>query len=351
MTLENLTIGRICLHEVYRRSDERTIVPPAYGTGLLHLEGKARDAFNGRVLAAFRSDAKCMEMAIARHGPGSAANVGVALLSSNDAQFIQDSRALADLLAGAQISRAIPGGVVAVFDGTVGHPARRFFGLMKAELHEGFLKQQNLQATFVDSLFLSPKTKLYKIGLFVENQSHKPRLPDDYSATVYDSQLTSAQRESAALYFHDTFLGLEITADAAYQVRQFFENTKEFISTAPVDDEQKVDLYNSLYTYLKVDQSPTVQVGEFADSYMTPELGEAYRLRMRKNGVPTLAIPKDLKEVAGRLRLRRLRFPRRIMLSGPPEAMSELVRIEAIDGDSGTKWTRITVRAQIEDQE
>lgn len=66
-------------------------------------------------------------------------------------------------------------------------------------MHEAFLKGANLQATFVDSVFLSPKTKLYKIGLFVANAHPAGGLPDGWTATVYDSQLTAAERDGAAL--------------------------------------------------------------------------------------------------------------------------------------------------------
>lgn len=66
MALENLTIRRVCLHEVYKRTDERAVVPPTYATGLLELDPRARTAFASRVIAAFRSEAQCMWMTIAR---------------------------------------------------------------------------------------------------------------------------------------------------------------------------------------------------------------------------------------------------------------------------------------------
>lgn len=351
MALENLTIRRVCLHEVYPRTDERTIQQPTYAPGLLQMNARARAAFTSRVLAAFRSEAQCMGMTIARHGPGSVAATGLALLNVSDAAFVIDSRAFANGLAAAQTSRQIPGGLVVVFDGTVGHPAEPFFAIMKAELHEGFLKEQNLQATFVDSLFLSPKTKLYKIGMFVHQAGAPMAMPAGFSASVYDSQLTASQREGAALYFHGTFLGLEIPEDSAHQVRKFFDATRGFIASAPLTEEARVDLYNSLYTYLKVDQSPSVQYGAFADAYIPPDLADSYRDHMVRENVPDSAIPKDLAEVAGRLRVRRLRFPERITLSGPPDAMSELVEVEAIQGEEGEGWTRITVRGRLQSQE
>lgn len=350
MPLENLQIRRVCLHEVYRRADDQTLVPPTYGSGLLNLDQRAMGAFLSRVHSAFKADAKCMVMRIERAGPGSATECGDGLLRASDAAFVSDSRAFADLLADAQRARTVPGGVVAVFDGTVGNPAQPFFGIMKAELHEGFLKSNNLQATFIENLFLTPKTKLYKIGIFAR-RPNTTGLENGYVPTVFDSQLTASKREGAALYFHGHFLGLEIPEDAAHQVRKFFEHTREFIAAAPMPEDQKVDLYNGLYSYLKLDQRPTIQVGEFADTYMTEDLGDDYREQMRRRGFAEQAIDKDLSEVAGRLRLRRLRFPRRIALSGPPDAIDDLVTIDSIRGEAGNTWTRITIKGPIEGQE
>ena len=238
-----------------------------------------------------------------------------------------------------------------MFDGTVGHPATPYFRIMKAELHEGFLKQADLQATFVDSLFLSPKTKLYKIGLFVAHPGPRRDLPDGGTVTVYDSQLTAAQRDGAALYFHERFLGLVTPENSAHRTKQFFQKTREFIASAQMPMEQKVDLYNGLYTYMKVDRSPTIQVGTFADSYLPDGLGRDYRQFMHRERFPERAIQKDLSEVAGSLRMRKFRFPQRITLSGPPDAISDLVVVEGVEAPDGGSWTRITVRGQIEGQE
>lgn len=351
MPLENLTIARACLHEVHRRADDRNIIPPTYADELLTLDARGRAVFESRVLSAFRSDAKCMQMAIDSHGPGSVAVLGAAASSAGDDEYVAQSRAFADLLAAAQTSRGYPGGLVVVFDGTVGHPARRFFGIMKAEMHDAFLKGANLQATFVDSVFLSPKTKLYKIGIFVANNQPPGAMPDGWTATVYDAQLTATQRDNAALYFHESFLGLQFPANSAQQTKHFYQKTRAFIASAAIDEEQRVGLYNGLYSYLKLDRSPTLQVGMFANTYMDDDVADEYRSHMRRERFPSGAIPKDISEIAGRMRTRKLRFREKIMLVGPAEAIADLVDVETIEQPDGTRWTRLTVHGEIESQD
>lgn len=308
-------------------------------------------AFRSRVVAAFKATAQCMDMTIREHGQGSALAAGTQLLGKRDPGFVEHSRVFADALATAQVSRQIPGGLMVVFDGTVGNPATPFFGLMKAELHEGFLKTADLQAQYVDDLFLSPKTKLYKIGIFISDGANpRPELPEGWKATVYDSGMTASNRDGAATYFYGNFLGLDIPINAAQQVKKFFDETKAFIKASSLDEADKIDLYNGLYSYLKLDRGNTIQTSRFASTYMNEDLADDYLNHMRRQRFPTSAIAKDLAEVQGVLRLRKFRFPRSITLTGPPDAISDLVSVEEIVAE-GVVHTQIMIRGTLQGQE
>ncbi|WP_336945312.1 nucleoid-associated protein [Asaia sp. HN010] len=353
MPLENVTIGRVCLHEVHRRPEEGPQLVPTYGKGLLNLNADAMAHFRSRIIAAFKSNAQCMKMAIREHGAGSVLSMGVDLVGTRlPADFTNVSRAFAHALATAQASRQIPGGLMVVFDGTLGYPETPFFGLMKAELHEGFIKTTDLQAQFVNDLFLSPKTKLYKVGLFVSN-GDKPasNLPGGWQAIVYDSAMSAKLRDNAATYFYSTFLGLDIPQDAAQQVKKFFEHTKQFIKGANLPEDEKVDLFNGLYAYLKLDKGSTIQTSSFAEMYMNDDLADDYLLHMRKQHFPIEAISKDISEVSGSLRWRKLKFSRNITLLGPPDAVRDLVTVDEIVGEEGAAWTKITIRGELQGQE
>lgn len=352
MTFENLTVARICLHEVYPRGQDGNVVPPQYAPGLFNLQGKALATFKSRVLSAFKSDGHSMEMAIRNSADGDAVQIGASIIEMDDAGFVEASRQFADNLAAAQNSQRIPGGLVVVFEGTVGHPAKRYFGVMKAELHEGLQKLDDLQAVFVNNLFLSKGTKLYKIGFFIlDDLQEVIEFPDNWKPHLYDQLLTSSRRDGAANYFFSGFLGLDIPEDSAHRVRQFFEKTREFIRSSGATTEIKTDLYNGLYTYLKVDQRPTIQVQQFAQDYFSPELSDNYTNFMRGQNFPTRAIDKDLREVVGSLKQRRVRFRGRVTLSGPPDAFADLVKIEATRRDDGSVATVITIEGGIESQE
>ncbi|MFT8451805.1 MAG: nucleoid-associated protein [Zymomonas mobilis] len=352
MKLENLVIKRMCLHEIYKRADDNSIVEPNYSSSLLQLDEKALKAFTGRVVKAFSSEAQCMKMSIRDQTEGSVSATGPQLLSIPDTQFPQYSQSWAELLSQAQTARNIPGGLVVVFEGHVLYPPTPFFAVMKAELHQGFLKKENLQASLVENLFLSPKTKLYKIGIFIKKYTESTSVSNIWDAFVYDSHLTESNRDGAASYFYDKFLGLDVPTNSARQTRFFFTSTTDFIKNLKISEDEKFDLYNCLYSYLKTEKSPTIQVCIFANRFMSPDLGDSYIQYMREHDISESAIIKDLSELKSKLQRRRIKFSHQITLSGTPENVHKFVKVNSIrNEEEGKSWTQIMIQGSVEGQE
>lgn len=71
MDLINLHVGRVILHEVFKRTDERLKVEPQYGAGIEALDGPALDALRERIVAAMSRSDRCIEMTISKSEPAS----------------------------------------------------------------------------------------------------------------------------------------------------------------------------------------------------------------------------------------------------------------------------------------
>lgn len=365
MSFENLTIGRLIIHEVFRRNVDRAIVDPTYGSQLIVLPQEAKDELQGRITQALGKSSHGVEMAFQDTGLESTwfKAKSIVEVQGNNALFIELSQQVAAKLAAAQSNRNIPGGIVAVIEGTCGNPAKSFMCIIKAEPHGGFTKRQangHLTLEFIKELFLTPQAKLYKIGAFLcdDPGAATAQTPAaGWKAFLFDDLITQGNKLAAAQYFYETFLGLAFPSNSAFQTKQFHALTKDFIRTAPVPQEKKVDLLNALTTYLKVDQAATIQVDVFSENYFDdPGLKDAYMAYMAQRDFPTTAVHKDLSEVQSQLRLRKLTFGHDIKLTAPADDFNNYVRIESIDGepDAGgnvPKWTRITVRDHIRDQE
>lgn len=356
MDLQNLAIERVILHEVFRRNDDRLRIQPLYGEELEALDAPALDALCDRVIAAMSRSDRCIEMTIANVAVNSMASVVSQLVDADDAVFIRHSRQVADFLADAQKSRAIPGGVVVAFSGSFGAPRKRIVGVIKAEVHTGFMRDQadgRFILKFLDKLLLTPQTKLYKIGLFVEHNPGAPTFDQGWKAYIYDEMMTVRDRYGAAQYFYEGFLGLAFPESSARHTKQFHDLTKNFIQSMGVPEEEKIALHNALVTYLKVDQSPTVEVTAFATAYFgDPELQDAYEKYMTHEGFPDTAVNKDLADVQSSLRTRRLVFRNQVRLIAPAEGFDDLIKIEVTDGEQNgngevPKWTKVTIKDRI----
>jgi hypothetical protein len=151
---------------------------------------------------------------------------------------------------------------------------------------------------YLKDLFLGPQTKLFKIGAFLYDGVTLPAAaPTGWEAVVYDKQMTPKNRDGAANYFYESFLGCTIPVNSAQLTRRFFEETRAFINLIDVPDEKKSDLLTDLYTYLKVDQSPTVEIAAFSNQYLGPELKDDYETFMQGKSFPTNAVSKDTSDI------------------------------------------------------
>lgn len=210
---------------------------------------------------------------------------------------------------------------------------------------------------FLKDLILTPQTKLYKIGAFVEMDSAADPFVTGWKAMVYDDMMTPSNRYNAAQYFYEGFLGCGFPESSARLTKNFHDLTKAFIRKLDVPEERKLDLNSALITYLKVDQAPTVGVAAFAQAYLEePELRDAYSQYMQEKEFPQNAVAKDLTDVAGELKQRKVMFANNIKLVAPADKFKEYIRMKSIDGEADEhgqipKWTEIIVRDHIRDQE
>lgn len=351
MIFENLRVGRIVVHEVFPRNEDRTIRPPAFSDRLEVLSAEALGAFRLRVTDALAGQTQSLEMRIAKHGAGSLLDVAEALVGCTDAVFLEGSRTVANKLAEAQLGRRIPGGMLIVFDGTVGSSSTHFLGVIKAETQAGFRRATSgAQAVieFLENVFLTPATRLYKIGILAFDNIAMAR-PDGRRAFVFDSNISLSNREAAAAYFYDGFLGCALPSDGPYQTMKFFDLTKEFIKGSPLEPSQRRDAMDSLFVFIKDEQDPTFTSEQFSERFIPAALRDSYTEFMAAKKFTSSAVMRDTSEMGSRLRRRRFKFGQDVELSASPDALKSQVVIEAVQpaeqvAGGATTWTRITIR-------
>lgn len=353
MLFENLTVNRVAVHEVFQRGDDRAIRPPVFADALESLSPEAMEAFRRRMTEALSGQSQSLQMRIARHGADSYLTLAESLMASGDLEFLAGSKTVAVKLAEAQMARRIPGGMVVVFDGTVGAASVPFVGVIKAETQAGFRRSKDgghNVVEFLQNIFLTPATRLYKVGLMLRDDATATK-PDGWRTFVFDSNISVSNREAAAAYFYDAFLGCALPSDGPYETAKFFDLTKEFVRKSDLDPDKKTDVIDSLYVFVRDEQAPTFTADEFGDRYLPEPLRDPYSEFMRGRKFTPNAVVRNTTQMGGRLRRRRLKFGGDIELSASPEALASKVTIEAIEGGAtdGKKpqWTRITIRESL----
>ncbi|MCK8600143.1 nucleoid-associated protein [Desulfoferrobacter suflitae] len=352
--LEGFSIQRVVLHKVFPRRD-KTPVPPRYGDRLIELHEEGLMTLEERVVKALGHGSHGMEMSIDQVGARSFFDLGTQLLDDDDEAFVERSRTIADKLNEAQATRDLPGGALAVMNGLTGPTRQRFIMALKAELHDGFdlrESRQELTLAYLASLMLTPAQRFHKIGMLLETRYGKVgnngRSAKDFMAFLYDHKMTATETRPAAQYFHRTLLGFELSPSGKKLTQDFYEHTRRFISGSNLDPEAKLDIFDALYTTLKVDQAPALSVVGFAQSYLSgdEDLYDDYVTFMREKGLPTNAFAKDTTYLKGKLKRRQVRFSSDVLLSAPADRFSELVRIEGRDDLSTLLRVQGTLKAQ-----
>lgn len=355
MILNNLNIGEVIYHRVHQRLLDKKLIAPTYGTTVFTLAGDGLEVFRDRIIAALGTDAKSVTMQIDSHGDGSALAIAreVANAGSED-EFAKHSRVLADKLANDQDQPNWPGGLLVVFRGSAGVPSRKVVGIIKAETDGGF-QPVDVGLEYLKNLFMTRESKLYKIGFFLNGGGDDDALPGSWVSHVYDSHMTMANRDAAAHYFYGRFLGCSLPLNAARLTKTFYHSTRKFINDTDLSDEEKSDLFTSLYTYMKVDNSPTIHTATFASQYLPEDVRDAFSNYMKAHDFPENAVPKDTAEIRGALKKRKVRFPGDILLTAPPDVYQRMVDVSTIEGEEidgkAQAWTKIVIKERVREIE
>ncbi|MEX5394670.1 nucleoid-associated protein [Acinetobacter baumannii] len=361
MELINLSIERIVIHQIHRRTQDG-IVKPTAGLDLTRFEDSAMTDFEARVMSALGADSKAVCMEIIEQGSNDLVGIIDKLVDFDESNFIVSSYDIAQKLTMAQTSVSMSGGIIVVFKGTYGFPVRKFIGIIKADIYSGYKKNvdektQKISLEHIKELLLTPSSKLYKTIGFFEKDSYDPNtnnLNDKWMVLISDNQINQQDGKAAARYFYESFAGCGYPQSSARITKQFYDATKEFIISLPQSVERKNDLLNALSTYLKVDQSATVNPVKFAQTYFDVQTQDSFKKFLGEKVIPTNAFAKDTAHIVNELKSRRVTFNNDVKIIATPELFESGIVIEPIDGslDENTgkpiAWTKIIVKGQID---
>ncbi|TGK54256.1 nucleoid-associated protein [Leptospira bouyouniensis] len=343
MQIKNLKIEKLIIHQIFQRTDKGDIQPPYISKKLTSLDKEGMEQFVSRIIEACGDNTHSAEMDIDKEDDSSAFQKSISLLfSSSSREFISGSEFLANKLTDAQSSRKYTGCILVVFKGTVGKENNGLIGLLKAEPQGGFTKKEEDNAIVLEyfkDLVLTPANKFYKLGLFIEKKNISKTSPyqkKDFVSLVYDHKLTAKETRLGARYFYETFLGCQFSPSDRKLTQDFYESTKSFINDNYIDDEERLDMLNSLYTYMKVDQSSVISISDFSKRYIEEDLKDVYLQKLISEKIPARSFNKDLSYISSKLKRRSMRFNTKVSISAPADKFDSLIQIEKSEENETT---------------
>ena len=352
---EALSIDRMVAHTIFARTKEGVLVPPQLSDDLIKLDIDSRDLVQVRVTEALGSASHGIEINVEKTDEVSFMQKAAALIRASDIDFAPKSKKVAEDLANAQTNPKWPGGILIVLTGKVGKNQNPYIAVIKAETDKGFnIVEVNgsVSLTLIKKMLLSQTQRLYKIGLVVEI-SHQPPTNnlyahENYRYFLFDHLLTSTETKSAAAYFYNAFLGMNIIGSSKYQTRKFYESTKTYINSLPISSQERGSLLEALRSDLRSNKG-TMSISTFADEHLPKNIKDTYIKAMASTGLPDTAMIKDLAYIKAKLRRpRRLDFSTGIKIQVPADVdFSEHIRVEPqVDG-----YTQVRIKGVVEGQE
>lgn len=348
---ENFIIRKVIIHQIYKREVVEFITPPFYNSECSDLDYEASDILKQRITKAMSHKSHAIQMDFVDDSNESVFRCCSDFWMSDmsDNEFIEMSKKITRKLAEAQITRAIPGGIVVVVKGTIQKINKPCIAVIKAERQNGFTAEEiegKMILKFFNDLLLTPHQKLQKIGFFINNAVAGNTInKTDVDAFVFDSNTDSSTSASKANYFYSGFLGLDFKKDSDLLTSKFFVETKNFIgSYEKFDSNKKIDLITALLTYLKFNVSQFINVNTFAEEYFgDTQAIDAYINYVEKREVPLTNISKNLSMIGDKLKQRQFNFANNIRLQAPVDDFDDVVQIN--ENEDGC--THIIVRGRM----
>ncbi len=356
MSISNINIEKIIAHEVIRASELNTKTP-IYNNSLINLNESGKELVIDRIIDIISPGSHCIDLVAGNLNQGGPFNIITNMLDYDIPVFIRASQGLAKSLSQSQTAGSIKAGSAIFIKGNAYDNGihSRFIAIIKADSDKGLSREiDNNQITlkYVNDILLGDSSRLIKIALFIENNPpNQPinlgqiRNTDDFTIKVYDHLMQNSTAGNASQYFYSTFLKCKIAENAARKTMEFYEITREFINNMDIEQDQKVEYYYDLISYLRSNDSSIIEPATFARGFLPDVQQDNFLEQCERSGL-TGSISKDTRLIKGKLGRQSLKFTSKVTIIAPPEVFNSAVQVTGPAGEDG--WTTIKIKGEIE---
>lgn len=206
----------------------------------------------------------------------------------------------------------------------------RCVAVLKLQHHEGLRMRpittedghQTFSATILGDLTLTDDTKVFKAALFRATGD----TAGDLEGLASDEQRGAGLGADLADFWLSTFLGCGFATAPDRMTRDLYDAFAAFLETLP-DPEDRIE-YRRAFVATLVAPPTTMSAPEFSEQFLRDEHKAQFDAVLAAEGAPTTTFDKDLRLIKQHLSRTRVSTEHHLVISGPPEVMSERVTVE-----------------------
>lgn len=337
INFNDLDIVRARMHKIHSKlSMYRETTEVEYIEDTFVLDEGIKTIIRERLIQSFGNQSKSFELSIDEDGEGSCFDLVKDLAQSNDDDFFEVSKAIADLLAESQGSKNIPSGYFLLLE-CKKTDQLPLYVIIKAETHSAINVGGN-HTEALQNLILSPAQKLYKSAIFEQtSESDSSLTKANFKVYLFDSQFNDGSK--LANYFYKDFLGFSILTNSALLTKNFYQLFNNTIDKEFKNDAEKANDYKTGLMACLNNQRSIINPHEVVCDIIPVEKRDSFISNVVENCPPSFS--KDSRLIERSLSHKSVYLSDKVKLFAPTEMFNSVISIESDPNDSNIKVVKV----------
>ncbi len=323
-----IVIEKIIVHSIPRHKKDVYTIEPEYSQQESNLPDGLRLFFKDKIIQSLQSN-KELRVCYNSDNVSPVSTYIKDIIDSGGTNYIENSQLKAKYLFEIQVGQNASGILVVIF-GKIND--QNMCVIIKLERDEGAqLELDPLTKSFnirdVRDLMLTKRTKIYKVGLFIDRNIFNT----NFDGSTADLQIDPKNKREVTTWFIERFLGCCPIEDPRATTKKFYEYTTTFIQTIE-DPVKKAKYTQDLNSFLQKN-SQRVSASEFAEDYLETSDKNKYRNYLKEKKFPLSQFPKDNSYINNKIKTITMTFANDISIIGKKGTFASHVKLEpASDG-------------------
>jgi hypothetical protein len=318
-----IQIERIIVHSIPKHKKDDFSQEPQYSEQESSLPDDLRIFFKDKVVQSLGSN-KELRVCYDTENLSPVSSYINEVIDSDGNDLIRQSKLMAEYLYKIQDGQNASGILVIIY-GKINNKSTCI--IIKLERDEGAqLELDPVTKSFnirnVKDLMLTRKTKIYKVGLFINRSNFKVK----YDGSTADLQIDPKSKKVVTTWFIEKFLGCVPVEDPKMSTKKFYEYTTTYIQVIE-DPVKKAKYTQDLNSYLQKN-SHNISAREFANDYMETSDKEKYGKYLKEKKFRMSEFPKDNDYIENKIKTITMIFANDIAIVGKKGTFSDNVKLE-----------------------